>query len=175
MKNWKQIILTGLFTILYVAIGTVSVWHAISFFGLANQSWLAVTLACAFEVGQAVVLFALLTDKSQGKKPMPWILMGVLTAVQVIGNIFASYKYMALNPNDEIKYFIDSVMWFIKDPDPQTNIVIVSYIIGAILPIVALCMTGMIVNTSGLEDESEPELKTDQPEEPKQSDPKIFL
>lgn len=171
MKNWKQTILTGLFVVLYLAVGTVSVYHAISFFGIANAGWLAITLACAFEVGQAVVLFALMTDKPQAKKPMPWILMGVLTAVQVIGNIFASYKYMAMNPNNEIQYFIDSVMWFIKDPDPQTNIVIVSYIIGAILPVVALCMTGMIVNTSGLDDEPEPE----ESKEPQHSDPKIFL
>lgn len=174
MKNWKQTILTGLFVVLYLAVGTVSVWHAISFFGIANAGWLAITLACAFEVGQAVVLFALMSDKKQAKKPMPWVLMSVLTAVQVIGNIFASYKYMAQNPNNEIQYFIDSVMWFIKDPDPQTNIVIVSYIIGAILPIVALCMTGMIVNTSGLEDE-EVKPEPEEPEEPKQSDPKIFL
>ena len=96
MKNWKQIILTGLFVVLYLAVGTVSVYHAISFFGIANADWLAITLACAFEVGQAAILFAMLSDRKQHKKPMPWILMGVLTAVQVIGNIFASYQYICI-------------------------------------------------------------------------------
>lgn len=174
MKNWKQIILTGLFVVLYLAVGTVSVYHAISFFGIANAEWLAITLACAFEVGQAAILFAMLSDKKQHKKPMPWILMGVLTVVQVIGNIFASYQYMVQNSADQIKYFTDSVLFFVADPNPQVNTVIIAYIIGAILPIVALCMTGMIVNTSGLEDEEvTPELK--QHEEVQPSDPKIFL
>lgn len=170
MKNWKQIILTGLFVVLYLAVGTVSVYHAISFFGIANVVWLAVTLAIAFEVGQAAVLFALLSDKKQAKKPMPWILMGVLTAVQVIGNIFASYQYMVQNSQNKIQYFVDSVMWFMKDPDPQTNIVICAYIIGAILPIIALCMTGMIVNTSGVEYIEPVEEPIQEP-----SNPKIFL
>ena len=170
MKNWKQIILTGLFVVLYLAVGTVSVYHAISFFGIANVVWLAVTLAIAFEVGQAAVLFALLSDKKQAKKPMPWILMGVLTAVQVIGNIFASYQYMVQNSQNKIQYFVDSVMWFMKDPDPQTNIVICAYIIGAILPIIALCMTGMIVNTSGVEHIEPVEEPVQEP-----SNPKIFL
>lgn len=170
MKNWKQIILTGLFVVLYLAVGTVSVYHAISFFGIANVVWLAVTLAIAFEVGQAAVLFALLSDKKQAKKPMPWILMGVLTAVQVIGNIFASYQYMVQNSQNKIQYFVDSVMWFMKDPDPQTNIVICAYIIGAILPIIALCMTGMIVNTSGVEYIEPAEEPIQEP-----SNPKIFL
>ena len=174
MKNWKQIILTGLFVVLYIAVGLVSVYHSISFFGIANQEWLAITLACAFEIGQAVVLFSLLSDGKQAKKPMPWILMSMLTIVQIIGNIFASYQYMIQNSQDKIQYFVDSVMWFMKDPDPQTNIVICAYIIGAILPIIALCMTGMIANTSGAE-YSEPEPAEDLIEEPRHSDPKIFL
>ena len=174
MKNWKQIILTGLFVVLYLAVGTVSVYHAISFFGIANADWLAITLACAFEVGQAAILFAMLSDRKQHKKPMPWILMGVLTAVQVIGNIFASYQYMVQNSADQIKYFTDSVLFFVADPNPQVNTVIIAYVIGAILPIVALCMTGMIVNASGAE-YSELEPAEDLVEEPRHSDPKIFL
>ena len=175
MKNWKQTILTGLFVALYLAVGTVSVYHAISFFGIANAGWLAITLACAFEVGQAAILFAMLSDRKQHKKPMPWILMGVLTVVQVIGNIFASYQYMVQNSADQIKYFTDSVLFFVADPNPQVNTVIIAYIIGAILPIVALCMTGMIVNTSGLEDEEVKPEPDPEPEEPQHSDPKIFL
>lgn len=176
MEKWKRIALTGLFIILYISVGMVSVYHAVTFFGIANQEWLAITLACAFEIGQAVVLFALLSDKNQYKKPMPWILMGVLTIVQVIGNIFASYQYMVQNSQDQIKYFTDSVLFFVADPNPQVNTVIISYIIGAILPIVALCMTGMIVNTSGIEYEySDPEPIVGDAPDPEPIDPKIFL
>lgn len=145
--------LTILFSLLYLAVGFVSVYHSISFFSISNSEWLAVILALAFEIGQAAVLFSLLTSKSN--KTMPWILMGVLTAVQVLGNVYSSYHYSVLNSPDEIKYFTDSVLFFIQDPNPQVNQVMISYITGAILPIVALCMTSMIVNVSGAEDQQE--------------------
>lgn len=153
-------ILTAIFVVLYAAVGFISFYHATSFFGIANNEWMSVILSAAFEIGQAVILFALLADPGQSKKPMPWILMGVLTIVQCLGNIFSSYQYMILNSQDQIKYFTDSVLFFVQDPDPQVNTVMISYIVGAILPIVALCMTGMVVNVSGIEDkkvEQEPE------------------
>ena len=145
--------LTILFSLLYLAVGFVSVYHSISFFSISNSEWLAVILALAFEIGQAAVLFSLLVNKS--KKTMPWILMGVLTAVQVLGNVYSSYHYAALNSPDEIKYFTDSVLFFIQDPNPQVNQVMISYITGAILPIVALCMTSMIVDVSHVDDQKE--------------------
>jgi hypothetical protein len=148
-----KISLTILFSLLYLAVGFVSVYHSISFFSISNSEWLAIILALAFEIGQAAVLFSLLTSKSN--KTMPWILMGVLTAVQVLGNVYSSYHYAALNSPDEIKYFTDSVLFFIQDPNPQVNQVMISYITGAILPIVALCMTSMIVNVSGAEEQKE--------------------
>lgn len=142
-------ILTILFSLLYLSVGFVSVYHAISFFSISNESWLAIILAIAFEIGQAAVLFSLLVNKEQ--KIMPWVLMSVLTAVQVLGNVYSSYHYAALNSVEEIKYFTDSVLFFLQDPDPQVNQVMISYITGAILPIVALCMTSMIVDTSGID------------------------
>ena len=145
--------LTILFSILYLAVGFVSVYHSISFFSISNDQWLAIILACAFEIGQAAVLFSLLTNPN--KKIMPWILMGVLTFVQVLGNIFSSYSWMMVNSTDQIKYFTDSVLFFLQDPDPKVNQVMISYITGAILPIVALCMTSMIVDTGVKENKND--------------------
>ncbi len=142
----KRKILTILFSILYLAVGFVSTYHAVSFFNLSNQTWLAVILAISFEVGQAAVLFSILTNPN--KKIMPWILMGTLTLVQCMGNVFHSYHHMLVNNTDLIKYFTDSVLFFLQDPDPKYNQVMISYITGAILPVVALCMTSMIVDNS---------------------------
>lgn len=149
-------ILTFLFSILYLAVGFVSTYHSIGFFSISNENWLAIILAIAFEVGQAAVLFSLLVSKE--KKTMPWILMTVLTLVQVLGNVYSSYQYMVLNSQDSIKYFTDSVLFYLQDPNPQVNQVMISYITGAILPVVALCMTSMIVDVSGVDNkESETE------------------
>lgn len=138
-----------LFSLLYIAVGFVSTFHAVSFFAISNQDWLAVILAVAFEVGQAAVLFSLLTSNT--KKIMPWILMAVLTTVQVLGNVYSAYSYMMLNNPEQVKYFTDSVLFFLQDPNPKVNQVMVSYITGAILPIVSLCMTSMVVNAAGIE------------------------
>jgi hypothetical protein len=159
-------ILTILFSILYLAVGFVSVIHAVNFFAISNEGWLALILAIAFEIGQAAVLFSLLVNKS--KKTMPWILMIVLTLVQVLGNVYSSYQYAAINSMDEIKYFTDSVLFYLQDPNPQVNQVMISYITGAILPIVALCMTSMIVDVSGVDkDKLEGETKKEANEESK--------
>jgi hypothetical protein len=146
-----------LFSLLYIAVGFVSTFHAVSFFEISNMTWLAVILAIAFEIGQAAVLFSLLTSKT--KRIMPWILMGVLTLVQVLGNVYSSYAYMIENNPEQVKYFIDSVLFYLQDPDPQVNQVMISYITGAILPIVSLCMTSMVVNAAGLENNNEIEEK----------------
>jgi uncharacterized membrane protein len=52
-----------------------------------------------------------------------------------------------------ITYFTNSVLFFLQDPNPQVNQVMISYITGAILPIVALCLTSMVVDTSGVSKE----------------------
>ena len=77
--------------------------------------------------------------------------MSVLTLVQVLGNVYSSYSYMIINHLDSVKYFTDSVLFYIQDPDPHVNQVMISYITGAILPIVSLCMTSMVVDAAGLE------------------------
>lgn len=163
-------ILIVLFIILYIAIGTVSVIHAINFFAISNENWLAIILAVAFEIGQASVLFSLLVNKS--KKTMPWILMIVLTLVQVLGNVYSSYQYAAIHSTEEIKYFTDSVLFYLQDPNPQVNQVMISYITGAILPIVALCMTSMIVDVSGVDNKNE--VVEDKPEEETKEESKII-
>lgn len=142
----KRKVLLGLFVLLYASIAFVSTYHAFAFFSLANPMWLSVILAIAFEVGQATVLFTLLASGVKNERQiMAWILMFVLTAVQVLGNVFSSYKYMIINNADQIQYFTKSVLFFVQSPNPDYNYVMISYITGAILPVVALCMTSMIV------------------------------
>ena len=165
-------ILTILFSVLYLAVGFVSVYHSINFFAISNEGWLAIILAVAFEIGQAVVLFSLLVNKS--KKTMPWILMIVLTLVQVLGNVYSSYQYATINSMDEIKYFTDSVLFFVQDPNPQVNQVMISYITGAILPIVALCMTSMIVDVSGVDNDKKEEEIKDKYEEIKEENKVVY-
>jgi len=144
----KQKIFISLFALLYLSVALVSTYHAIYFFGLANVNWIAIMLAITFEIGQAAVLFSILTNNSGKTKVMPWILMCVLTLVQVLGNVYSSYKYLITNSPDLLQYFKEPIFVWMELPDNQCN-VILTYIIGAILPIVSLLMTGMVTNFIG--------------------------
>lgn len=151
-----------LFAILYFVVALTSTLHAVEFFGLSNNNWMAIMLACAFEIGQAAVLFALLTSSKDRSKIMPWVLMGIFTLVQVIGNVYASYKYITLNSLDLLVYFKEPIFVWTNLPDDQAN-VIITYICGGILPICALALTGMVTNYIGDSNENENENKEKTP------------
>lgn len=158
MKINSKTIFVGLFAILYLCVGLVSTIHAIQFFGLANSPVLGTILAVTFEIGQAAVLFNLLTNPQQRKKFMPWALMCILTLVQILGNIFSSYKYLITNSSENLRFFKEPIFVWTNLPDDQCN-VIITYIVGAILPIVALCLTEMVVSYLGMEAESKQDNK----------------
>ena len=130
---------------MYAGTALVSTLHAFSFFQMSNTSWIAGLLAVCFELGQAAVLFSILTTKAERGKILPWVLMSILTIVQIIGNVFASYKYIMTHSLDNLKYFKDPIFVWMDMPDTQST-VILTYIASAILPVVALAMTAMITS-----------------------------
>ena len=158
-KHFRKIFLI-LFAILYISVALVSTFHAISFFGLANNSWVSVMLAITFEIGQAAVLFSILIGASGKNKVIPWILMCVLTLVQILGNVFSSYEYLITNSGDNLRFFKEPIFVWTDLPDDQCN-VILTYIIGAILPIVALLMTSMVTSYLNKSEENIKEIKDD--------------
>ena len=141
----KRNIYIGLFAILYLIVAFSSFWHAIEFFALTNYSWMSIILAFAFEVGQAAVLLAILTSAKDRSKFTPWILMCILTLVQIIGNVYSSYKYIMLNASENLRYFKEPIFIWTDLPDAQAT-VIITYISSAILPLCALLLTSMITN-----------------------------
>jgi hypothetical protein len=134
-----------LFAALYLSVALVSGIHAVSFFSLANNEVLGVILAITFEIGQAAVLFSLLTNPNQRKKVMPWLNMGIFCLIQILGNIYSSYKYIVLHSMENLKYFKEPIFIWFDMPDNQVNVVI-TYLVGAILPISALMLTEMLTS-----------------------------
>lgn len=134
-----------LFSILWLITAFSSFFHAVEFFELSNVTWMGIILAMAFEIGQASVLMSILTSQQDRKKYTPWILMCILTLVQIIGNVYSSYKYIMLNSPENLKYFKEPIFIWTQLPDAEAT-VIITYVSAAILPIVALLMTSMITN-----------------------------
>ena len=154
MNKINKLLYVSTFILLYIGVALVSTLHAFEFFKLTNTAWIAAVLAGSFEIGQAAVLFSILTTKEERGKVMPWVLMLILTAVQIIGNVYACYRYVVTNSRDLLRYFREPLFIWTKVPDEQST-VILTYIASSILPIVALCMTAMITSflNNGKKDE----------------------
>lgn len=131
------------FLFLYLLVACISFCHAVEFFSIGNPHWMSVTLAFAFELGLALSLAAILLSDNR-KNTLPWILMGALCIVQVIGNVFSTYKFIVLADNDYYQFLSKPLLFFIEEVPEETVQIIISWIIGAILPIIALFMTDMV-------------------------------
>jgi hypothetical protein len=128
---------------------------------------MAIILAISFELGQAAVLFSLLTSKNERGKVMPWVLMGIFTLVQVLGNVYSSYKHIILDSPENLRFFKEPIFIWTTLPDDQAT-VIVTYIVGAILPICALLLTSTMTNHLGLDNKEETETKIETKTEDKE-------
>lgn len=159
MKRNKTLynIFIGGFVILYIATALISLCHAIEFFTIGNVKWMAITLAAVFELGQMVVLSSLILSDNK-KTFLPWILLTVLTSVQVVGNVYSVYKYITLSATEYYVYLQKPLIdWWLSGVSQEMIIVIISWIIGALLPIIALFMTSMVANNIKLMEESKDE------------------
>jgi len=145
LQNSKKLYwwLIGTFFILYALVGFVSTLHSITFFGLANATWLAVMLGITYEVGQAAVLFSILMSKNKNNF-LPWGLMILLTALQVTANVYASFKFMDGSGSNDWTYWQRSILFWLEVDGPEMFKVIISWITGALLPVVALGMTALV-------------------------------
>lgn len=170
-KKITKYIYIGLFAALYLSVALVSGIHAVAFFSLANAPALGVMLAITFEIGQAAVLFSLLTNPNQRKKIMTWVQLSIFTLVQILGNVYSSYKYIVSNSMENLRFFKEPVFIWTDLPDQMCN-VIITYLVGGILPISALLLTEMLTSYLYKEENKlqEPtkqeEIKEDNKEEP---------
>lgn len=169
-KKITKYIYIGLFAALYLSVALVSGIHAVAFFSLANAPALGVMLAITFEIGQAAVLFSLLTNPNQRKKIMTWVQLSIFTLVQILGNVYSSYKYIVSNSIENLRFFKEPVFIWTDLPDQMCN-VIITYLVGGILPISALLLTEMLTSylykeeNKVSEPEKQEEIKEDKKEE----------
>lgn len=120
----------GTFVMLYLIVSVISTVHVINFFSLSNPYWLAVSLAIAFEVGAAASLASLIAlDKMN--KGLVWALFITITLMQMQGNMY----YAFTNLQD---YKSWSELFDLIEEDQLYQRRVLSFVSGAILPLVAL-------------------------------------
>lgn len=120
----------GTFVSLYLMVSVISTIHVIDFFKLSNPTWLAISLAVAFEVGAAASLASLIAMEKMNKS-LVWFLFILLTAMQAMGNTY----YAFVNLGDYTSW---SELFGLIEEEEIFQKRVLSIVSGAILPIVAL-------------------------------------
>jgi len=139
----------GTFVTLYTLVSVISTIHVIDFFELSNPYWLAVTLAIGFEIGAAASLASLvILDKMN--KTLVWALFITITLMQMQGNMYYAFTNLA-------DFQSWSELFNLIEEEPLYQKRILSFVSGAILPLVALGFIKSLVDYIKPEDEEEDE------------------
>ena len=116
----------------------ISISHVVTWYDIANPINWAIYLSIAIEVGAMTALVAA-TNKIKGGV---WFMFGLVTLIQMIGNIFYSFK--EIDSNGELfKSWVELTgpLWEMIGSDPTDAISMkrwLSFLEGGLLPIISL-------------------------------------
>jgi hypothetical protein len=121
-----------------ILVAGISISHVVAWYNIANPISWAIYLSLAIEIGAMTALVAA-TNKIKGGV---WIMFGLITMIQMIGNIFFSYK--EINSNGELFTAwveLTAPLWDSIGSD-STDVVAMkrwlAFLEGGLLPIISL-------------------------------------
>jgi hypothetical protein len=129
-KKTTSYFIIGTFVTLYLLVSVISAIHVIDFFKLSNPTWLAISLAIAFEVGAAASLASIITLEKMNKG-IVWGLFIILTLMQAMGNTYYAYTHLT-----DFQGWIE--LFGLAEEELIYQKRVLSIVSGAVLPIVAL-------------------------------------
>ena len=140
-KIWEWVKLNpnrAMFLVPILLVAVISISHVVSWYNLANPISWAIYLSIAIEIGAMTALVAA-TNKIKGGV---WFMFGLVTFIQMIGNIFFSYKEIDAN-GDLFKSWVEltSPVWEAFGTDITDIISLkrwLAFLEGGLLPIISL-------------------------------------
>jgi len=140
-KIWKWIKLNpnrAMFLVPILLVAGISISHVVSWYNLANPINWAIYLSIAIEIGAMTALIAA-TNKIKGGV---WFMFGLVTFIQMIGNIFFSYKEID-ETGELFKSWVEltSPVWDAFGTDITDVISLkrwLAFLEGGLLPIISL-------------------------------------
>ena len=159
--NWLQEHpVRAMFLIPILLVAGISISHVVSWYDLTNPISWAIYLSIAIEVGAMTALVAA-TNRIKGGV---WFMFGLVTFIQMIGNIFFSFKEIDVN-GDLFKSWVEltSPVWEMLGSD--INDVVsqkrwLAFLGGGLLPIISLTSLHFFVKYDELTKEGTDEVKT---------------
>jgi hypothetical protein len=137
-KWLKENPIRTMFLIPILLVTVISISHVVAWYSLSNPISWAIYLSIAIEVAAMTALVAA-TNRIKGGV---WIMFGLVTLVQMIGNIFFSYKEIDSN-SDLFKSWVEltSPIWEILGSDVNDVVSLkrwLAFLEGGLLPIISL-------------------------------------
>ncbi len=128
----------AMFLVPILLVAAISISHVVTWYDIANPLNWAIYLSIAIEVGAMTALVAA-TNKIKGGV---WFMFGLVTLIQMIGNIFFSFKEIDSN-GDLFKSWVELTgpLWEMVGSDPTDSISMkrwLSFLEGGLLPIISL-------------------------------------
>ena len=128
----------SMFLVPILLVAAISISHVVSWYDIANPINWAIYLSIAIEVGAMTALVAA-TNKIKGGV---WFMFGMVTLIQMIGNIFFSFKEIDSN-GDLFKSWVELTgpLWEMMGSDPTDVVAMkrwLSFLEGGLLPIISL-------------------------------------
>jgi hypothetical protein len=151
-KKTTSYFIIGTFVTLYLLVSVISTIHVIDFFKLSNPTWLAISLAIAFEVGAAASLASIITLEKMNKG-IVWGLFIILTLMQAMGNTYYAYTHLS-----DFQGWIE--LFGLAEEELIYQKRVLSIVSGAVLPIVALGFIKSLVDYIKPSDNAEIDTET---------------
>ena len=128
----------AMFLVPILLVAGISISHVVTWYDIANPLSWAIYLSIAIEVGAMTALVAA-TNKIKGGV---WFMFGLITLIQMIGNIFFSFNEIDSN-GDLFKSWVELTgpMWEMFGSDPTDVISMkrwLAFLEGGLLPIISL-------------------------------------
>lgn len=127
-----------MFLVPILLVAGISISHVVSWYDIANPLSWAIYLSIAIEVGAMTALVAA-TNRIKGGV---WFMFGLVTLIQMIGNIFFSFKEIDVN-GDLFQSWVEltSPFWELLGSDPSDILSQkrwLAFLEGGLLPIISL-------------------------------------
>ena len=128
----------AMFLVPILLVAGISISHVVTWYDIANPLSWAIYLSIAIEVGAMTALVAA-TNKIKGGV---WFMFGIITLIQMIGNIFFSFNEIDTN-GDLFKSWVELTgpMWEMFGSDPTDLISMkrwLAFLEGGLLPVISL-------------------------------------
>lgn len=142
-RNLERIVYFA-FLVPIITVAIVSISHVTSWYGLTNNSTWSIYLSFGVEIAALAALAAI--SVNMGKNV--YIPFGIVTMIQLIGNIFYSYQYID-EASEEFKDWVELSNIFFQYIIDENDIVghkrLLAVFSGGLLPIISLTFLHMLV------------------------------